>query len=134
MERDEIIHNQQNILVEAVFIILFSFATWHLFGRGKTVCHWSILFFVRVWSWKVSGKHTFYLSDRVRFFCIFKKFVCLCVWLWVSFSFFFFSFKKIWSSFLVNGPFLENCSSRTCGFTGLVSRHSVIDSHSHSSC
>lgn len=37
MERDEVIHNQQSILVEAVFIILFSFATWHLFGRGKTV-------------------------------------------------------------------------------------------------
>ena len=37
MKRDDILLNMCGLFVEAFLIILFCFATWHLFGRGKTV-------------------------------------------------------------------------------------------------
>lgn len=103
------------VLWRLFFIILFSFATWHLFGRGKTVTHF-------LWDSGLEKNSENTLSAFLTLWDVFAFLKnCLRACLWVSF--WFFNWQKCGQCFS-KCPFLENCSSRTCGFTGLVSRHS----------
>lgn len=97
VKRDEIIHISQNILAEAIFIILFSFATWPCFWKRQDGHLKLFTFCVHVVLKCIQKTRFLALSDV---FTLFINYFCLCVFLLVYWFLY-----LLWSY----GPFLEYC-------------------------